>query len=193
MKELIVFGLAFSVLSGCANMPESAVSKTAVFKRVPLDQFYAGKISTMPLSIELPSEYDYADQLKVPVTYAYWMRRQDMGRAAQGSLPSGNGYIYGKVSLDVGYDAATESFGEENIEAQLKQAGIEILNKKRYEVAGYPALNMEIRAPNGSLVCAMYVATLVSSNTLYIGYRPAGNDRAQCARFHGSLQSNKSQ
>lgn len=185
----IVAALLF-VLGGCSTVPQApGPSAEQSFQRVELREFFADKVVPLPLSMEIPAEYRYAPGLPVPLDYAYWMRASDVQAAKQGNLPAGNGFIYGKISLDVGYDAQRDSFGEESLASELGAAGMQLRNKKRHRVGAFPVLDMEIVAPGGKLVCARYIATLVSTNVLYIAYRPAGNDSGLCQRFHASLQS----
>lgn len=187
MKKWMIVSLL--ALTGCSTAPVLPPTAPNVpFKRLSIDAFYDSAVVPLPLSIEIPAEYVHAPDLPVPLTYSYWMRPADVQQAAQGSLPADNGYVYGKVSLDVAYDAARDSFGDEDLEAQLAAAGARLSGKKRHKVARYPTLVMQITASNGNVVCAMYIATLVSTNVLYIAYRPAGNNAALCGRFLTSLQ-----
>jgi hypothetical protein len=184
-----IFALSLLVLAGCSTAPQTSVSSAqSSFQRVELREFFAEKVIPLPLSMEIPGEYAYARDLPVPLDYAYWMRASDVQAARQGTLPAGNGFIYGKISLDVGYDVARDSFGEESLESEMSAAGMQLHKKKRHRVGAFPVLDLEIVAPGGTRVCARYIATLVSTNVLYIAYRPAGNDSSLCQRFHESLQ-----
>lgn len=72
-------------------------------RTVCIDEFFAGQLQPLPLKLDIPKEYVHAKGLEVGETYTYWMLPQAIKPAADtGDLP-GTGYVWGKISLDVGY------------------------------------------------------------------------------------------
>src|SRR4051812_12938098 len=75
------------------------------FKRVSFDEFFAGEVVSIPLTLEIPAQYVRAKGLKVQPTYSYWMRPDEVASAAKTTnLPAKSGYIYGKLSLNEAFD-----------------------------------------------------------------------------------------
>jgi hypothetical protein len=148
------------------------------FTRVSFDEFFAGQVVSLPLSLEIPAQYVHAHGLKIPPTYSYWMKETEVAAAAKTQdLPAKTGYIYGKLSTNEAFDRQKGKFTSENeIEAQIGQASMELIEKKRIEVRGFPMFSYIVRANNGNVVCSLFVATLVDTNVLYFGYRPPNND-----------------
>jgi hypothetical protein len=146
---------------------------------VPFDEFFAGQVAHLPLSLEIPAQYVFAKGLRVPFSYTYWMQQSEIAVAAKSQdLPTKTGYIYGKISLDVGYDRLSDRFtGEDGMQTKLNQSGLDLLEMKRVTVGIYPILSVVSRARStGNIVCAMYVGTLIDTNVLYIAYRPPENN-----------------
>lgn len=148
------------------------------FKRVSFDNFFAGQVVSVPLSLEIPSQYVHAEGLEVPPTYSYWMRKEEVALAAKSeNLPTKTGYLYGKVSTDEGFDQKKGKFtSEDRAEAQLAEGGMKLIEKQRIVVHGFPAFSYIVRAKDGTIVCSLFVATLMNTNVLYFGYRPPNND-----------------
>lgn len=72
-------------------------------KTVSIDEFFAGQLQPLPLKLDIPKVYVHAKDLEVDESYTYWMLPQAIKPAADtGDLPS-TGYVWGKISLDVGY------------------------------------------------------------------------------------------
>ncbi len=148
------------------------------FKKISLDEFFAGQVVSIPLSLEIPIQYVHAAGLKAPPTYSYWMKEDEVASAAKTQdLPAKTGYIYGKLSLNEGFDRTNGKFtSEDQAEVQLAQAGMKLIEKKRAEVRGFPMFSYIFQAKDGTVVCSLFVATLIDSNVLYFGYRPPNND-----------------
>lgn len=90
------------------------------YKRLSFDQFFDGQLEPIKLSLEIPAQYVHAEGLGVPDdSYSYWMEgREVAGVKETMALPSKTGYIYGKLSMEVGFDQKTNRFtNEEDLEA----------------------------------------------------------------------------
>lgn len=168
-----------------AANPAPAVTVTPAaapqsYQRVTLDRFFAGQTASMPLSLEIPAAYVHAEGLEIPDTYSYWMQEQDVAAVVKTQdLPARSGYIYGKVSLDVGFDKTTGKFtSEDKFEADMAEAGMKVMEKKRFDVKGYPVLASILKAKDGTIVCSMYLGMLIETNALYFGYIPPRNNLA---------------
>lgn len=169
----IAAALAFAFLA------PASFSKTEKYKKVTFDEFFAGSVASIPLSLDIPSQYSYAEAVSNrATTYSYWMRADEVARAVKTQdLPSKTGYIYGKLTPNEAYDRSTRKFTtEDQLEAQAAQAGLEVLERKRFEAKGYPVFAYIVKAKNGTVVCSMFVGTLIDTNVLYFGYRPPKND-----------------
>ena len=143
------------------------------FKEVTFDEFFGDQIASIPLSFEIPAEYDHAEEIDAPLTYSYWMRGEDVAGAIETEeLPKQSGYIYGKISLSVAYESETKKFTmEENLEDELKKAGMTLLEQTRFDVGEHP-IWAYIAKKDDVVICAMYVATGIDSNVVYFGYQP---------------------
>jgi len=139
--------------------------RTVELKNVPFDTFMQHAISesiSIPLSIPVPKSYEDVSPKGAPVGYFYWMRPEDVEEVERTSdLPSKNGYMSGRISLDVGYDKSKDVFmGAEDREIvrQMKQAFGDF-KMSRFRAGGHPVLIVSCRAKqSGKLVYAMYVA-----------------------------------
>ena len=177
MKTLLTILLSVVIAIQAYSAPQSPAS-AQTYKKLTLAEFFAGEIEAIPLSIEIPSQYVHAEGLDVEATYSYWMRTEDVAAAVKTQdLPKKNGYIYGKVSLDMAYDADKGKFANEaKFEAEMKKAGFKFLELKRQKINGHPILSFMAKDKKGHLVNAMYVATLVDTNVIYIAYQSPEND-----------------
>ena len=193
MKTKSLLSLAALLLLQC-SCETAPTTSSHEFKRLSFDEFFARQVVSLPLSLEIPVQYVHAQGLAAPATYSYWMQANEVAAAAKSQdLPSKTGYIYGKLSLDVGFDRTSGRFTiEPGFEAQAAQNGMEIIEHKRFQAVGRPVLAYMLRAKNGNLVCSMYIATGIDSNAVYIAYRPPMNDvattRVVWSRLVGSLR-----
>jgi len=175
-KPYIAFLLVFMALQvGCVTQH---ATKPASYKRVSFNQFFDGQVVSLPLALNLPSDYVHADGLELQATYSYWMNQGEIPKVARtGDLPSKTGYIYGKVSTNEGYNQATGKFSsEDQLDAQFASQGMTVIERRRFKTKGYPVLSHIVRMRDGKVVCQMYVGTLISSNAIFISYRPPNND-----------------
>lgn len=162
-----------------AVLLSAAFAKDQAYKKVSFDDFFAKSIVPLPLSIDIPDQYSYAEAVSNrATTYSYWMRADEVAHAVKTQdLPAKTGYIYGKLTPNEAYDRDTGKFtSEDQLEAQAAQAGMEVIERKRFEARGYPVFAYIVKAKNGTVVCSMFVGTLVDTNVLYFGYRPPRND-----------------
>ena len=170
---LIAVALIFAFLA------PASFAKTKEYKTVTFDEFFAGSIASIPLSLDIPSQYSYAEAASNrATTYSYWMRADEVARAVKTQdLPSKTGYIYGKLTPNEAYDRSAGKFtSEDQLEAQAAQTGMEVIERKRFEARGYPVFAYIIKTKNGTVVCSIFVGTLIDTNVLYFGYRPPKND-----------------
>lgn len=106
--------------------------------------------SEVPLQVYVPEEYEHVDVEGQRPTYSYWMRPGMEANAANGGrLPIETGYMYGKLSSSVGFDAEAKTFiGIDDAEAAMKAIGmsdikIEQANNRGHEVLFLEAVHQE--------------------------------------------------
>jgi hypothetical protein len=162
--------IALLALVACAHAQD--------FKRVSFDEFFDRQVVSLPLSLEIPSQYEHAKGLKISPTYSYWMQAGEVAHAAKSQdLPAKTGYIYGKLTPNEGFDRKKKKFtSEDEVDAQIAKTGMTLIEKKCLEAKGFPLFSYIVEAKNGTVICSLFVATLVDTNVLYIGYRPPNND-----------------
>jgi hypothetical protein len=156
----------------------SAAADTSDFKRVTFDEFFAGQVASIPLSLDIPAQYVHAQGLKIPFSYSYWMRSEEVAAAAKSQdLPKKTGYIYGKLTPNEGFDKKHGKFtSEDQVESQMAQAGMKLIEKKRFDANGFPVFSYLMQGKDGTIVGSAFVATMIDTNVLYFGYRPPNND-----------------
>lgn len=152
------------------------------YRIVALDAFMQEPaLRDIPFGVPVPVEYEAVALDDAPVSYVYWMRESDAPRARKtGDLPGKAGHMYGKVSLDVGYDKEEDLFlGAEEAESLARAHEIFTdLKIERFDHPSYPALVFSATiGESNRRVYAVYVATGIGSNTVYIALRPKGNKR----------------
>jgi len=155
---------------------------TLKLKTVELTIFMQGQLAKpIALPIPVPSDYESATIPDAPISYAYWMRPRDVEKTIRtGNLPSNNGYMYGKISLDVGYDKDSDlfiGFDDPKSIAQVRASFLS-LTIERCHFKEHPVLLLKAAAPSsGNMVYAMYLATKIETNTIYLAIRPPQNSR----------------
>jgi hypothetical protein len=167
----------------CAGLIASSLSQArdpVELKSIPLDSFMQNSLAvSIPLSIPVPVAYEAATLRGSPVGYSYWMNPQDAKSVEKtGDLPAKNGYMYGKVSLDVGYDKSKDIFiGAEDPQSIEKAKTVfSDVKIERLKVADHAVLLVTMsQKQTGKFAYAMYVATGIDTNTVYVAFRPAGN------------------
>jgi hypothetical protein len=158
----------------------SPISASIPYKRVPLNEFIPGLIFQFPITIEIPEDYDMFTAPSAFRTY-FWMP-QKYGEIFQASetKPRDTNFFQAKLSLNVGYDAATDRFigapndvNDREAISALEDQGIKVNRVERKSIGEYPILIMEMEAPYADTTRKMnivYFATLVETNVLWITY-----------------------
>jgi hypothetical protein len=166
------------LLTSLLLFAHGVAAETSEFKKVTFDEFFAGQVASIPLSLEIPSQYVHAEGLKIPFSYSYWMRAEEVAAAAKSQdLPKKTGYVYGKLTPNEGFDKKKGKFtSEDNFQSQLAQAGMKVIEKKRFDANGFPVFSYLVRGKDGTIVGSAFVATVIDTNVLYFGYRPPNND-----------------
>lgn len=150
-------------------------------KPIAFDTFMHGVLSvSVPLKVTVPSNYRHADLAEIESTYSYWMAPDGAKRAKRsGDLPAA-GYLYGKVSMDVAYDAERDLFVDgdgRDIRQQLAGEGAVAVEQAR--IRGHTLLFLEVAPePNARKVYAVYLALNRGTNAVYLAYRPPIGDAA---------------
>lgn len=175
-------------------LPLAAGAEPAPLKTVPLGDFMQNQLRVpIGLPLPVPAEYEPAKLAAARVSYSYWMRPEDAEKAnASGSLPADNGFMYGKISLDVGYDRAKDLFiGAEEPESIAKARKVfSAIELERYRFGEHAVLLMTLAAPESNkLVYAMYVATNIETNVVYVALRPANDSREVGDQVWASLKA----
>jgi hypothetical protein len=86
--------------------------------------------------------------------------------------------MYGKISLDVGYDKARDIFiGVEEPETlKAAKAAFADVKIERLKAGGHPALLIQMRQrQTNKTMYALYIALGIETNTVYIALRPPNN------------------
>lgn len=185
INNILVAGVIVLFLSSCTAQSSRlyTVKAEACVPTRPMlfDKFMDQSLSaSIPLTVLVPSEFEHVEQNRAPITYSYWMT-SEMGAVAKktGIIPTPAGFMYGKVSSNVGYDANKDIFiGAEDIEKQAREAGFTNINVQRASSKGYALLFLEATdSRSDKNIYSVYVAMNVSTNVVFIAYRPPNNDR----------------
>lgn len=186
MNRIFVLCVAILALlvQGCASLSREPAG-SAGWKTVSFDTFFNGLTVAVPLEITLPDDYQLVRDIDAPVSLAYWMQADEAARTrASRKLPAKAGYIFGNMAPVIRYDRTTGKFsGEEQLEAQLAQAGVRLLEVKRWEARGLPVLAINAVGSDGRPIQAIYIATLHDSYSLHITVRPPADDPEAAAQM----------
>ncbi len=162
-------------------------------KTVSIDEFFAGQLQPLPLELDIPKDYVHAKDLEVDESYTYWMLPKEIKPAADtGDLPQ-TGYVWGKISLDVGYLAEQKKFShEDGLKAELAAAGHEIVARKKRDVGGFAVISsiVNYKLENGSrrLVYSAYIATNIETNCIFLSYSPPSDfSKEQAAKVWDTI------
>jgi hypothetical protein len=173
MRYLLAF-LCFIAPVGAALAADACVPVRAM----TFDAFFGDSLSVdVPLQLLVPEGYEHVEFEAAPM-YHYWMRPEAMDAArASGDLPFATGYLYGKISMDVAYDPATQRFSDEdNLVAVLEEQGLEVVGHEAVVRNGHRLLFIE-SVMGGKPVYSLYVGLNVATNAAYLSFMPAGRDR----------------
>jgi hypothetical protein len=122
-------------------------------------------LGNINIPIVVPTEFEPASLPKANFGYSYWMNPSDVSASnASGNLPEKNGYVYGKLTPNVGYDARRNFFigieEPESIEqARRQMSGLTI---ERYKFGPYPIVLLSFSIGNKPIY-SMYVATKIDT------------------------------
>ncbi|WP_395747526.1 hypothetical protein [Prosthecobacter sp.] len=157
-------------------------------KTVSIDDFFAGQLQPLPLKLDVPKDYVHAKGLEVDEGYTYWMLPKEIKPVAEsGDLPK-TGYVWGKISLDVGWLAEQKKFShEDDLKAQLAAAGHQLAVQKRRDAGGFAVfasiVNFKLEDGSRRPVYSAYIATNIESNCIYLSYSPPADfSAAQAAK-----------
>lgn len=135
----------------------------------------------VPLQVYVPEEYEHVRIEGQRATYSYWMRPGMEAEAANsGRLPRETGYMYGKMSLSVGYDMKTRKFiGVDAAEAELKEIGMGDMKIEQVDSRGHALLFFEaVHQEQGKKLYSVYIAMNSDTVAYFLTYAPPGNDIA---------------
>jgi len=160
---------------------------------VSFDDFMDHSLSvSIPLTIPMPVAYQHAPIEGAPSTYSYWMLPGETDSVQKtGDMPVKTGYVYGKISTDVGYDQSSDTFsGSENMKQQLEGHGLHLISSERIKVNGYAIMLMQImfKAKNMKIY-SMYVGTNAGTSAVYVNFHPPANDIALGDCYWQALKS----
>lgn len=191
----VPLAIAGLLASGSALADDCIASRPIAF-----DAFMPDRLPRpVALTLRVPGAYRHAAMGEDYEEYAHWMRPADARRARRsGDLPVANGFMYGKVSLDVGYDAERDVFiGAEDIETELRKAGYDGVRTEKIERNGHALLFVEaIERKENKPLYSLFVATGPGTTVVFIAWRPPDNDRriGDCfwKAFRDTVSSSKS-
>ena len=179
LKHSVIVAAALSLfLLGCKAAPVPPVALTPgtepALKSISMDEFMNNGLSkSIPLQFDIPASYSHAD-MRAPITYSYWMPSHKVEQVkTTKNMPTDTGWMYGKITLSVGYDEKAGKFiGVDNLEQQAKMGGFSSVKSEQRDVNGYPVLFLELTSKEeGKTVRSMYVGMKLETNTIYIAYR----------------------
>lgn len=157
----------------------ASASDCIASKPVAFDVFMNhGLPMSVPLTLLVPSGFEYADMGME--NRAYWMPAAVVAKVREsGDLPVDTGFMYGKVSLDVGYDVGRKAFvGIDGFEEAARAAGLELSGTEEGRANGHALLFFEVIEPaTNKPAYGAYIAT-GRDIVVYVAWRPLGNDRA---------------
>ena len=184
--------LALAFLS--AGVSPAVCAEQAEYRLVSLDKFMRLDIAgTTAISIPVPAEYDAVNLPEAPFGYSYWMRPSDAEAVvATGDLPAKHGYMYGKTSLDVGFDAEQGIFlgAEDQRSRDRAKQYFSKLQIKRADICDHPVLLVKLREKGSKkYVFAAYISPDSDMNVFYIAVRPANNSKKIGDKFFDLIES----
>lgn len=135
-----------------------------------------------PIVIPVPKDYIAVDPEFDKSRYAFWMKPNDAKYFLKtDNFPKYNGHMYGKISTNVGYDQAKDFFiGVEEPDAIRKmEEHFSDIAMERVQVGTHAILLMKMlsKGENRIWIYAMYIATNIATNVLFVAYRPPNNSQ----------------
>lgn len=191
MKNL--FMLTLGCLLSLNVSLATAAEDTASFKTVQLDEFMQYQLSIkLPVPIPVVETYQVSKLSGAPVGYSYWMRPEDVEAVkTSGDLPAEHGYMYGKVTQSVGYDKSEDIFiGVEDPQSLAKaKSFFPTLTLERYQFDGHAILLVKMASVDAKKIAyAIYIATNLDTNVVYVALRPARNSEEAGDAFFESAK-----
>lgn len=175
LKKILNFSLFVVFMALTATVSTAA---DMALKVVTLDEFMQGNVTgKINVPVVVPEAFKPAVLAKADLGYSYWMMPDDVATSdASGDLPGENGYMYGTLSPNVAYDAKNNIFTglEERNYRMLAHILMPQMKIERYRFGSYPIVLVSTSIEN-KLIYAMYVATKIDSNVVYIALRPPFN------------------
>lgn len=167
------FLLAAALLSGPC-LADDAVP----IRHVTLDEFMPHYLRvSIPLTLSVPASYELVSFRKQPQPDAfYWMPKSQVAHVDEtGDLPGETGFMHAEISLSAAYRAERDVFvGVEDMNGQDQKEFDSIFSDVRMErcsAGKFPVLLLDMEArKDGRHLRAMYVATLIDTNAVYIDY-----------------------
>jgi len=177
MKYFYSMLIVISLVS-CKTIKPLEPGTEPPLKKVTLDQFMNNELSkSLPISFLIPQEYELA-KIEAPLTYAYWMTPDGAEQVGQTKdLPVGSGWLYGKVTMSVGYDETSDKFlGTENLKEQARIGGFSLIKSERFSVSDFPVMTLEMEHnASGKTLYSLYIGMKLETNAIYLSYRePTG-------------------
>ena len=184
MMKIICASILSTVLFGCASPQSVGTSTPTELKQVSLNTFMNNELTVhIPIMLSIPNSYIHAD-IEAPMTFSYWMPREKIPQAQENQdLPADTGYIYGNISLSVGYDQEKKDFfvdGGYSVDETMTASGFEALEKERITVNNHPVLIMKLREKaTGKQFYTIYIGMMIATNNIFIAYLPPEDDPSQ--------------
>jgi hypothetical protein len=184
LKALLTSCLSIIVLlvPGATAGAGEAETVCVETRQVPFDEFMKGLLTmSIPLEVPVPKGYEPAPFGSEALAYSYWMLPKEVANARRSKdLPVRTGYMYGKLSLDVGYDARKDVFlGVEDARETFLAHGMSDLHLERAKVGRHALLFMDVVLTKvDRKIYSVYIALNAATNAAYLTYVPPKNDRA---------------
>lgn len=151
-------------------------------KTVQVDDFFAGQLQPLPLKWKIPAAYVFAKGLEVDETYSYWMLPEEVKPAiVSKDLPANTGYVWGKLSIDVGYFKEEKKFShEDDYKQQMEEKGWKFITEKKRDVSGFALIASTFAynpddAATRRLIFSAYIATNIDTNCIFLAYSAPKN------------------
>ncbi len=172
MNNKLYFAMALMLL-----IPTTYGKQLVDLKPVPLIDFMQNDLlEPYPVNILVPKAYQGFEFVADEPGKYFWMRPKDAKKAEKHhDLPTNKGFMYGKITMNVAYDAGVDQFvGIEDEVAQTQVTNyFEDFSMDRVLVNGHPILMAKmVHKESKQPTYLMYIATKVSSNVVVIAYIP---------------------
>jgi hypothetical protein len=168
-----------SMLLACAGVAAGADRASGCIdsRPVPFDEFFNGRLGSVPLRLPVPSTYQAVAVDSKDDTLHYWFPPDQAEQVRRtGDLPAGSGYVYGRLSRDVGYHSEHRAFDIEGRERDLGQLGFTNVRMERARVNEHAVLFVEfVETKTGRKAYMAYVALNQGTAAAFVAFVPPGN------------------